>query len=86
MNEQLRIQLSGEDGWQPRAIKCWSMRVDGWWTFHTGHINKQTMELQCEVLPFVVPKPWNHHHHDHYGGWNHDEGTLRQSRVFRPAR
>ena len=55
MNEQLRIQLSGEDGWQTSCNKM-LVNASGWLVdFSPGHINQQTMELQCEVLRLSGP-------------------------------
>ena len=55
MNEQVRVTLSGEEGWQTSCNKMLVNETGLLMDFSPGHITQQTTELQCEVLRMSGP-------------------------------
>ena len=55
MNEQVRITLSGEEGWQTSCNKMLVNESGLLVDFSPGHITQQTTELQCEILRMSGP-------------------------------
>ena len=55
MNEQVRVILTGEEGWQTSCNKMLVNQSGLLVDFSPGHVAQQTTELQCEVLRMSGP-------------------------------
>lgn len=55
MNEQVRVILTGEEGWQTSCNKMLVNQSGLLIDFSPGHVAQQTTELQCEVLRMSGP-------------------------------